>query len=436
MTKDTETLRRAFDTWCAAADFRSRRLRLKRFTYGDQWGDPVDDGQGNLIPERDLIIRTNRRPVTNNLIRQLVKVIVGRFRNIAAESGMYDPSPDSCDTLNSMAELDARALEEFVISGCAVQRVVPERRPAGSGVWVDNVDPRAFFVNPYRDPRGHDITFIGQLHDLTWPEIVNRFGGGSQRHIRQLREVLCADCAYPLPSAFAPEDLLGVAVGAQDDFFMPRPGLFRVIETWSLEGRPVSLRGRMRMEMVWTCRWLAADGTVLARYNSNLPDGSHPFVIKLYPLTDGEVHSFVEDIIDQQKGINRIMVLIDSMMASAAKGALIFPLDQLPRNVQLQDVAGSWAEPDAVIPVNGMNRALPQQIRNNPADSGAYRMLEVQMKMFEDITGVGDTLLGRNIAANTGSALYDARVRNASLAITDLIESFISFIQSRRSKIP
>lgn len=435
MTKDIPTLQRAFETWTAASDFRARRERLKTFTYGDQWADPVDDGKGNLIPERELLIRTNRRPVTNNLIRQMVKVIVGRFRNIAAESGMYDPAPGSNDSLNSMPELDARILEEFVISGCAVQRVSAERRPAGSGVWVDNVDPRSIFVSPYRDPRGHDINFIGQLHDFTWSEIVNRFGNGSRQHIQNLRHILLADSGSASPSSFLPEDLLGVAVGAQNDFFVARPGLFRIIETWSLEGRETSVRGRVQMEMTWVCRWLAPDGTVLARRNSSASDGCHPFIIKLYPLTDGEVHSCVEDILDQQKCINRIMVMIDSMMASAAKGVLVFPIDQMLRNMTMKDVADQWASPDGVIPINGMNRAFPQQVHTNPTDSGAYRMLEVELNMLENISGVGDTLLGRNVASNTGSALFDARIRNASLPITDLIESFIAFTQARNQKI-
>lgn len=435
MEKDLDTLRRAFDLWSAAADFRSRRERFKRFTYGDQWSDMVDDGHGGLVAERELIVRNNHRPMTNNLLRQLVKTIVGRYRNISTESDLYDMSAGSTDALNSMPELDARLLEEFVISGCAVQRVGAERRPGGCGKWVDNVDPRCMFVNPYRDPRGHDINFIGQIHDLAWPEVVNRFGGGSRSRINALRRVFDEGCGGATESTFAPEDILGVAVGAHADFFMPRAGFYRVIETWSLEGREVNVRGRLRMEMVWTCRWLAADGTVVLRHNSGRPDGLHPFVIKLYPLTDGEIHSFVEDVIDQQKSINRLLVLLDTMMATSAKGALIYPLDQLPRNVTLGQMAEQWSQPDGIIPVNGQGRPFPQQVHTNPGDTGAYRMLEARIKMMEDITGVGDTLLGRNISANTGSALYEARVRNASLVITDLIESFIAFIQARNKKL-
>ncbi len=39
-----------------------------------------------------------------------------------------------------------------------------------------------------------------------------------------------------------------------------------------------------------------------------------------YPMIDGEIHSFVEDIIDQQHNINWLMTLNDRMLSQAAKG--------------------------------------------------------------------------------------------------------------------
>ena len=36
---DKAILKRAFEAWTAGGDFRQRRERCKRFTYGDQWGD-------------------------------------------------------------------------------------------------------------------------------------------------------------------------------------------------------------------------------------------------------------------------------------------------------------------------------------------------------------------------------------------------------------
>lgn len=421
----------AFRAYLAAEPLRAARQRHKRYTYGDQWSDIVDDPATGPVPERRLIERTGRRPQTNNLIRRLVKSIVGRYRTAARADGYYSDDPASVDVRNSLPELDARLLEEFIISGCAIQRVVAERRPGGSGVWVDNVSPDNFFINRFTDPRGSDITLIGMLHQMSWPEVVNRFGHGSRTRIAGLRRLFDAPDAR---AALPPDEFLGMSLPADaDTFFTSAPDRLRVIEVWNYEGRQSSRRGKVAMDMVWTCRWYAPDGTLLDRYNSPFTHGSHPFTVCLYPLTDGEVHSFVEDVIDQQRAINRLVVLLDTIMASSAKGALLFPMDQLVPGYTLENIASLWARPDAVIPIR-KSGDLPQQVAATSGGAGAYQLLDLQMKLFDNISGVGDTLLGRNISPATGANLYDAQLREATTVITDLLETFRTFTARRSAK--
>ena len=171
MTDNIEkhVLEAARDAYAAQGDLRRRRMRYKRFTYGDQWGDIVRDSRGALVREGDLMAAGGRPPLTNNLIRRLVKTIVGRWRTMAVESRRYD-APALYARLNSLAELDARMLEEFLISGCAIQRVSRENRvPAGSAVWVDNVSPRDFFVNAFsgRQERIFRRVFHAELDPAT-----------------------------------------------------------------------------------------------------------------------------------------------------------------------------------------------------------------------------------------------------------------------------
>lgn len=148
-------LESAYKAWSAAEDFRSKRERHKNYAYGDQWCDPVRTPAGKIVREDELISRSGCKPLSNNLIRQLVKAVVGRWRSQTAADGMYS-RPDIADIAarNGLAELDSRMLEEFLISGCAVQKIVDERRWSGCGVWIDNIDPRKFFVNAFHDPRG------------------------------------------------------------------------------------------------------------------------------------------------------------------------------------------------------------------------------------------------------------------------------------------
>ena len=75
---------------------------------------------------------------------------------------------------------------------------------------------------------------------------------------------------------------------------------------------------------------LTPQGDVLRSGRSPYRHGSHPFVFKAYPFIDGEIHSFVSDIIDQQKYANRLISMYDWILRASAKGVLLFPEGALP----------------------------------------------------------------------------------------------------------
>ncbi|MDE6310520.1 MAG: hypothetical protein K2L96_01720 [Muribaculaceae bacterium] len=424
--KDKTILKRACEAWTGAADFRFRRERCKRFTYGDQWGDEcVSHYRGVRLTDGERLARQGRTPLTNNLIRQLVKTIIGRFRTQASEQGEYK---DAMSRRNALGELDSRMLEEFLISGAAIQRLSNECREGGTGVWVDNVDPRRFFVNVFQDPRGTDIELVGMLHDMGLPELVSRYGHGSAERCGFLEQVF-ADCVSA--GAYAPEKALGMPAAGSEDFFLPGDSAkMRVIEVWTLDA---SRREGGTYSFGWRCRVFAADGRRIDSFASPYRGGGHPFVVKFYPMTDGEVHSFVEGLIENQKYINRLISIADHIMASSAKGALLFPINELPDNVRLDEVAQRWASPDAVIPLRE-GKVLPQQVATRGSADGACQLLTLQMKLFENSTGVSDVLMGRNVSAAVGKDNYRARVETASIALADLLDTFGSFLELRDRK--
>lgn len=410
---------------------RQRRQRYKNYTYGDQWCDIVTDADGRYVREESVIEQSGAKPLKNNLIRQLVKTIVGRYRTQAAEAGLYrgDEIADMARR-NALAELDSRLLEEFLISGCVIQRISNERRREGCGIWIDNVELPRFFVNSFRDPRGHDIDMAGMLHDMTMPEIINRFADGSRSRAEELRRIYTAAADDDFTAVTSE---LGQSHDDCDFFRSSLEGRYRVIEVWTFDSREHDPEVA-QLEFVWHCRYLAPDGTVLSEFDSPYPHGSHPFVIKFYPLTDGEVHSFVEDVIDQQRYINRLIVMIDRMMSTSAKGVLLFPMDQMVDNISWNDITRVWAHSDGVIPISGRGNHLPQQVMTDTGGSGAYRLLELQMKLFEDISGVGDALLGRTGGTARGVEMFDTQVRNATIALADIFDTFTAFTEARNIK--
>lgn len=129
-----------------------------------------------------------------------------------------------------------------------------------------------------------------------------------------------------------------------------------------------------------------------------------------------------------------MVVLIDKIMATSAKGVLLFPQKQLPKDFSWQEVCRRWAQSDGVIPISGNGEYLPQQVVTNAGNSGAYQLLELQLKLFEETAGVGDALTGRSTTGARGAELFEAQVKNATIALADIFDTFASFTTARNEK--
>ena len=451
-------LHAAYQAWMNAAGLRQARLRNKRFTYGDQWGDLMRDNQGRVMTEGEHLAHQGCQSITNNLIRKLVKTIIGRFRTQYIKQG-DNGTENEISRLNELDELDSRALEEFLISGCCIQRVDTCHEPGESEhVRVDNVNISHLFVGAMNDTRSWDCELIGQLHDLNIAQLLRRVAGGNQRKAAWVRR-LYTERAEERLIDFTTS--LGADSQQGTDFWHASDGKCRAIEVWTLESRevivchnrregtlsvePISSAHRLKnrpdvttqwdIATVWHCRWFSPMGDLLAEYDSPWSHGSHPFVIKLYPLTDGEVHAVVEDIIDTQKHVNRMISLLDQVMRSSAKGVLLFPETALPDGWTWEDARRCWSSANGLLPYNPRySEAKPEQISSNGTNIGAYQMIELQMKLFEEISGVSGALQGKDPTVNSGGA-YQLQSENANIALSDVYDTFEAFRRQRDKKI-
>ena len=457
----TRVLRAAYQAWMNAAGLRQARLRNKRFTYGDQWGDLVKDHQGRVMTEGEHLANQGCESITNNLIRQMVKTIVGRFRSQYIRHDDKDKATALTQTRqdNELDELDSRALEEFLISGCCIQRVDTDHEPGSSQhVRIDNVNVNKLLVGTTNDTRAWDCELIGQLHDLNIAQLLRRVARGNPRKAAWVRR-LYTDGAENRIADFTAR--LGADSQLGTNFWHASDGKCRAIEVWTLESREVivchnrregtltvepmgsnrrlknrpELTTRWDIATVWHCRWFSPMGDLLDEYDSPWQHGSHPFVIKLYPLTDGEVHAVVEDIIDTQKHVNRMISLLDQVMRSSAKGVLLFPETALPEGWTWEEARRCWSSANGLLPYNPRySEAKPEQISANSTNIGAYQMIELQMKLFEEISGVTGALQGKNPTVNSGGA-YQLQSENADIALSDVFETFEAFRRQRDKKI-
>ena len=70
--------------YAAMRRFRDDRERNKRYTYGDQWGDIVCV-DGERMTEEEYIRRQGSIPLKTNVIRRLVRNVIGVYRSQSNE---------------------------------------------------------------------------------------------------------------------------------------------------------------------------------------------------------------------------------------------------------------------------------------------------------------------------------------------------------------
>lgn len=180
----------------------------------------------------------------------------------------------------------------------------------------------------------------------------------------------------------------------------------------------------------WYYYYLTPFGHILKEGETPYEHKSHPYVFKAYPFIDGEIHSFVADVIDQQRYTNRLITLYDFIMRASAKGVLLFPEGCEPDNMSMEDIADEWGKFDGIVyykPKPGV--AVPQQIANNSTQIGITELLNLQLKFFEDISGVNGALQGKPGYANQSAALYNQQTQNATTSLLDLLDSFSYFVK-------
>ena len=78
---------------------------------------------------------------------------------------------------------------------------------------------------------------------------------------------------------------------------------------------------------------------------------------------------------------------------------------------------------------------MPQQIAVNATQVGAYEMLSLQMRLFEDISGVHGAIQGKAAQSGTPASLYAQQIQYSSTNLLDLFESFKTFREDRDIKI-
>ena len=484
----------ASKVYASGQEYRDKRERYKRYYFNDQWSDIVVV-DGKSMTEEEYITSQGLVPLQNNLVRRLGRNVIGVYRSQSKEPICVARDRDEQHLgetmstvlqynwqINRMKELNARSLEEFLIGGMPIQHKSFGWRQTTAGpgrydCWTDMVEPNRFIADPsMSDFRTWDCSIVGQIHDMTFSQLTSKFckRPGDFKKLKDMYQT-----AIDMESLMLTMDEFGMPRLQDYSFFIPNESnKCRVIELWTKETKPryrcvdymngdnfkVDVEDLQRLVLdvnaeraaqaaeagmdaddvpmieyewfvdeYWYYRFLTPLGDILQEGETPYDHGSHPYVFLPYPFIDGEIHPFVGDFIDQQRYVNRLIILYDFLMKSSAKGALLLPEEALG-NRSPEEIAENWAKVGSVIVYTAKKGYKPEQLATNITNIGITDLLNLQLKFFEDISGVQGALQGKPGYSATSGALYAQQAQNATTSLLDLLEAYSGFILEGAAK--
>ena len=184
----------------------------------------------------------------------------------------------------------------------------------------------------------------------------------------------------------------------------------------------------------WYVRFLTPRGTVIDEYVSPYECGC-PITVVKFPYINGEVHSYISDVIPQQRYINRLVTLNDASIRAAAKGALVFDTRTFTDDQTVEEVQDQWGEPDGVVFWNSRQGGeRPYQMSNTSTNVGIDTALSMQLGLMEDISGVHGAAQGKDALSGQSGSLYAQQAANSSTMLLPVLEAFRDFVRSVATK--
>ena len=191
-------------------------------------------------------------------------------------------------------------------------------------------------------------------------------------------------------------------------------------------------------ERYWYYRYMSPYGDVLQEGRSPYWHGEHNYVLHLYPLIQGRLGNFVEQFIDQQRAINRTATLIDFIRGTSSKGVLVVDDDAF-ESMSREEVIDEYVRYNGVLFVKlkpGQSiDGVVRQYNSGAAVAGDFELLNLQLRLINEISGVNSAMQGQSPRSGTPASLYAQQVQNSSLNLKGLFDGFRTFRRRRDAKV-
>lgn len=387
-----------------------------------------------------------------------------------------------------MQDLLNHFVRDYLQGGIMVSRETWEYRDLEMpDAWTDQVEPDHLFFECGSDPRHNDICLIGVLHDISLEDLRQKFvkeeyGLTTEdlNDIFHINEPECEGSGYEFNEEKALENI-------SFDFTNKGSHYVRVIEVWTTETKPrlqcfdpIATSGNnayFRIDMddtamiaklqsdnrkrkqqydemgvpederayiksweiadkYWFYTYMAPDGTILCQGETPYDYKSHPFTMKLYPYINGEIHPFMANVIDQQRYINRLIVMNDMALRSSFKGFKMIPTTVLGGKTpeQFMEEAIEYDGWIFYTPKTSMPNVKPEIITSSAVNIGTNELLQIELNLIREVTNVSGALQGKTPSAGTSAARYAQESQNATTSLFTILSDMEVFTERLATK--
>lgn len=426
--------------------------------------------------------------ILNTLVGMYAKqgtepVCFARTRSSQSLSDMMSATMQ-CNWQNTqMEDLLKHALEDYLIGGVMVCRETYEDRTQEiEDSWTDYIEPNYAFWEGGSDPRHLDLSLIGVLHDESVNDLYKKFAREEYGlSIDDLNRIFDIDPDNSQTEGTMHNDTNDLS-NISFDIPSKRGRYVRVIEAWTTEtkyryqcydpiatnesdayfriecddkvliaelnaknverkkqydlmGVPPEDRAYITAKKVadkyWYYTFMAPDGTVLCRGETPYDFKSHPFTVKFYPYVNGEIHPFMGNTIDQQRYINRLIIMNDMAIRSSSKGLMLVPTQVLD-GMTPDEFAEQATEYDGMIfytPKATLPNSRPDVITSNAVNLGTNELLQIELNLMREVSNVSGALQGKTPTAGTSASRYAQESQNASTSLYSILKDMESFTE-------
>jgi hypothetical protein len=457
------------------------------------------DGKVETLTEEEYIERQGKPALKQNLIRPLVVNVIGQLRQSPYKSTIFARTADGqkaadmmtaalegVHSMNNKSERDARLFETFLVSGAAIYNTgykFDDRRKMPFPYYKE-VDPSRYFQTvSASDVCGDDVDFCGDFFDTSILDVKSMYAK-TRKQEQELEEIygksnrrdVSSNLQFVTPNTENVSPRISIGNGECRVIRVCRKeGHWDLAvhdysdaswETYNLKTHPqiksqidaeIARRKKMANELgidyedgsnrllieyeekfvtSWVYYHLSPWGHILWTQDSPYDHNHHSYVVKFYPLFSGQAYGMVADLIDPQRSVNRNYIMHDFITSAAAKGVLLVPEEAIPDDMDIEDFADEWSKYNGVIKYRAKDgvKQLEQVVARN-FNVGQFDMINLQMKLMHDISGVHDAAQGKSLGTGTPSSLYQQAVQNSHVNVLDYMESFAWLLSERDYKI-